>query len=159
MNIKELEVFRTVAKEKNLSKASKLLYMTPQGISKIIKNIESECDCELFVRTGNGMELSECGEHFAQYAKNMENQYKEMRQELLHIRQKERGVVDLLSAYGILRLVTPECIMDFKRKYPEIDFTIGNVRINRWNAGLKQEKAMWHFHWRTVMRICMIFLN
>lgn len=135
MNIKDLEVFRTVAKEKNLTKASKLLYMTPQGISKIIKNIESECDCELFVRTGNGMELSECGEHFAKYAKNMENQYKEMRQELLHIRQKERGVVDLLSAYGILRLVTPECIMDFKRKYPEIDFyyrECPDKQVERW---------------------------
>lgn len=53
MNIKDLEVFGTVAAEKNLSKASKLLYMTSQGISKVIKNIENECNCELFIRTGN----------------------------------------------------------------------------------------------------------
>lgn len=122
MNIKDLNVFMTVAKEGNLSKASKLLYMTPQGISKIIKNIEGECECGLFVRTGNGMELSECGKSFARYAESAEKQYQEMRKELLHIRQKERGVVDLLSAYGILRLVTPECIIDFKNKYPDIDF-------------------------------------
>ena len=52
MNIKDLNVFVTVAEEQNLTKASRLLYMTPQGVSKIIKNLESENDCELFVRTG-----------------------------------------------------------------------------------------------------------
>lgn len=58
MNIKDLNTFITVAENKNLTRASKLLYMTPQGVSKIIKNLESESDCELFLRTGNGMELS-----------------------------------------------------------------------------------------------------
>lgn len=55
MNIKDLNTFITVAENKNLTRASKLLYMTPQGVSKIIKNLESESDCELFLRTGNGM--------------------------------------------------------------------------------------------------------
>ncbi len=49
MNMKDLNVFITVAEEENLTKASKLLYMTPQGVSKIIKNLESENDCELFL--------------------------------------------------------------------------------------------------------------
>lgn len=61
MNVKDFNVFITVAETKHLTKASKLLYMTPQGISKVIKNLENECDCELFLRTGNGMELSEAG--------------------------------------------------------------------------------------------------
>lgn len=135
MNIRDLSVFKTVAEERNLTKASKLLYMTPQGISKVIKNLESECDCELFLRTGNGMELSECGKRFWNYAKNVENEYYNMRNEILRIKQKEHGVVDLLSAYGILRLVTPECIADFKRKYPEVEFhyrECPDKQVERW---------------------------
>ena len=31
-------------------------------------------------------------------------------------------MVDLLSAYGILRLVTPECIQAFQKEHPEIEF-------------------------------------
>ena len=77
MNIKDLNVFITTAKEQNLTKASRLLYMTPQGISKIIKNMESECDCGLFLRTGNGMKLSECGKHFLVYAEKMLQEYHE----------------------------------------------------------------------------------
>ena len=122
MNVKDFNVFITVAETKHLTKASKLLYMTPQGISKVIKNLENECDCELFLRTGNGMELSEAGRHFLEYAKKAMKEYFDMRNELLRIKQKEHGVVDLLSAFGIVRLVTPECILDFKKKYPEIEF-------------------------------------
>lgn len=135
MNIKDLNTFITVAENKNLTRASKLLYMTPQGVSKIIKNLESESDCELFLRTGNGMELSECGQHFFEYAKKANSEYHKMRQELLWIKQKERGVVDLLSAFGILRLITPECLRDFKEKYPEIEFhyrECPDKQIERW---------------------------
>ena len=39
MNTRDFHVFITVAKTKSLAKASKLLYMTPQGISKVIKNL------------------------------------------------------------------------------------------------------------------------
>lgn len=135
MNIRDFNVFIEVAETKSITKASKLLYMTPQGVSKVIKNLEKESDCEFFIRTGSGMELSECGKYFLEYAKNAKLNYEEMRKNLLRIKQQERGVVDLLSAFGILRLVTPECIMDFKEKYPEIEFHYREApdkQVERW---------------------------
>ena len=135
MNTRDFNVFITAAKEKSLTNASKLLYMTPQGISKIIKNMETETDCELFHRIGNRMELTECGQHFLTYAENASKEYHAMRNELLRIKQKEHGIVDLLSAFGILRLVTPECISDFRKKYPEIEFhyrECPDKQIERW---------------------------
>ena len=135
MIIKDLNVFKTVAEEGNLTKASKLLYMTPQGISKVIKNLEMECDSELFSRTGSGMELTEAGKRFREYAEHVVEEYRLMRRDILHIKQQEHGVVDLLSAYGILRLVTPECIADFKEKYPEIEFhyrECPDKQVERW---------------------------
>lgn len=135
MNIKDFNVFITVAETKNITKASKLLYMTPQGVSKVIKNLENECDCELYVRTGNGMELSEAGKCFLEYARKSKIEYNSMRNEILRIKQSEHGVVDLLSAFGILRLVTPECLVEFKQKYPEIEFhyrECPDKQIERW---------------------------
>ena len=135
MNIRALEVFITVADTGNLTKASKLLYMTPQGVSKVIKNLESDSDCELFLRTGNRLELSECGRYFLEYAVNAKSEYYHMRNKILRIKQKERGIVDLLSAFGILRLVTPECLLDFKQKYPEIEFhhrECPDKQVERW---------------------------
>ncbi len=135
MNIRDLKVFIVVAETRHLTKASKLLYMTPQGISRVIKNMESECDCTLFLRTGSGMELSECGKRFLEYAKTELEEYHNMRNDILRIRQQEHGVVDLLSAFGILRLVTPECLLDFKSKYPEIELhyrECPDLQIERW---------------------------
>lgn len=135
MNSKDYNVFLTVAEIKHLTKASKMLYMTPQGVSKVIKNLEQECDCELFLRTGNGMELSEAGKCFYEYAKKAKAEYDAMRHDILRIKQEERGVVDLVSAFGILRYVTPECLLDFKKEYPEIEFHYREApdkQIERW---------------------------
>lgn len=122
MDIRDLTIFQTAAREKSITKASRLLYMTPQGVSKIIKNLENECECELFIRTANGLILTESGICFLEYAQNMLDAHRHLKNDLMHIRPKKCGTVDLLSAYGILRMVTPECITDFKQKYPQIQF-------------------------------------
>lgn len=122
MNIRDLASFQMIAKEQSITKASKLLYMTPQGVSKIVKNLETELNCQLLIRTASGIELTESGCCLSEYADRITSDYGELRNEILHIQQRNHGVVDLLSAYGILRLVTPECIIAFKEKYPEIEF-------------------------------------
>lgn len=61
MDIKDLKVFQTIAKEESIAKASRILYMTPQGISKIVKNLEAEMGCRLFIRNKAGMQLTESG--------------------------------------------------------------------------------------------------
>ena len=61
MNIKELEYFRAVCRLKSITKAAHSLYMTPQGLSKIIKNLENELHVQLFKRSKYGMILNENG--------------------------------------------------------------------------------------------------
>lgn len=60
-----------VVQEKSIARASKRLYMTPQGISKIVRNLEAEMDCRLFTRESTGMALTESGERFLEYAKRI----------------------------------------------------------------------------------------
>lgn len=122
MNIRDLILFETIAKEKSIGKASRILYMTPQGLSKVVKNLESELGCQLLVRLSAGIELTESGRCLLEYGDRITADYRELRNEILHIEQRRHGVVDLLSAYGILRLVTPDCILAFREKYPEIEF-------------------------------------
>lgn len=37
MDIRELEIFLWIVRERSISSAAKHLYMTPQGVSKILK--------------------------------------------------------------------------------------------------------------------------
>ena len=39
------------------------------------------------------------------------------------IRASEEGTVELLVAYDILRYLTPDCILEFQKKYPNVTFS------------------------------------
>ena len=122
MDIHDLKIFLMIAQEGSVSKASKILYMTPQGTSKVLKNLETEMGCQLFIRDKSGMKLTESGEKFREYALKDVDDYYQVKKDILHIEQRQKKVVDLLSAYGILRLLTPDCLVAFREKYPDIEF-------------------------------------
>ncbi len=120
MNIRELEYYKMVCEQKSITKAAHALYMTPQGLSKIIKNIENELDATLLNRTSSGIGLTRAGEYLYEHLTDFLMSYNSICSEIRCIEQQEKREIDLLSAYGILRLVTPECIADFRAKHPEI---------------------------------------
>ena len=78
--------------------------------------------CQLFIRDKSGMKLTESGERFREYALKDVDDYYQVKKDILHIEQRQKKVVDLLSAYGILRLLTPDCLVAFREKYPDIEF-------------------------------------
>ena len=120
MTIKDLENFRTVCEERSITKAARLLYITPQGLSKSIKNLESEWHTQLLNRTTQGITLTETGEYLYQHLPEFLDSYYNIYTNVQKIQQTQNREIDLLSAYGILRLVSPECITDFRTKHPQI---------------------------------------
>ena len=157
MNIKDLEYYKVVCEQKSITKAAHILYLTPQGLSKIIKNLEHELEATLLKRTASGISLTRSGQYLYEHLLEILEPYRMVCSEIRCIEQKERREIDLLSAYGILRLVTPECLADFRNKYPEIilnyreypdrqveqrflsgegnvAFTIGNPRLKNMDA-------------------------
>ncbi len=123
MNIKDLEYFQVICQEKSITRAAKRLYLSPQGLSRILQNMESELDTTLLLRSKSGITLTESGQALLKYASGITGSWHVLEQEIKNIENQRRGEVDLLSAYGILRLLTPECLIDFKEKYPDITFT------------------------------------
>lgn len=109
MNIKNLEYFKTICDCKSIAKAAKVLYLTPQGLSRIIKSIESEFETQLLIRTVSGIQLTETGQYLYEKIPEVLHSYESIRNEILSIERNKHHEIDLISAYGILRLVTPEC--------------------------------------------------
>ena len=120
MTIKDLENFRIVCEERSITKAARLLYITPQGLSKSIKDLESEWHTQLLNRTTQGITLTETGKYLYQHLPEFLDSYYNIYTNVQKIQQTQNREIDLLSAYGILRLVSPECITDFRTRHPEI---------------------------------------
>lgn len=123
MTIKELEEFRVICQRGSLAKASKELFMSPQGLSRVLKNLENELDCTLVNRVVSGIELTESGECLKNYAETVLKEYDKLRKEIENIKNIEEGAVDLVSAYDVVRYLTPECLTEFQEMYPNISFS------------------------------------
>ena len=61
INLELYKVFLSVAKNESITKAANELMISQPGISKSIKNLESQLNCSLFVRTKSGVHLTNEG--------------------------------------------------------------------------------------------------
>jgi DNA-binding transcriptional LysR family regulator len=61
MEYRQLVNFLTACKEKSISAAAEKLYISQQGLSKSIKQLEKSLDVPLFFRTRHGIEPTEFG--------------------------------------------------------------------------------------------------
>lgn len=66
MTIQELDYFIEVARVGSIGQAGANLYVSPQAISKAIKNLENSLKHELFSRNSKGVRLTVFGEAFLQ---------------------------------------------------------------------------------------------
>ncbi|WP_180326698.1 LysR family transcriptional regulator [Raoultibacter phocaeensis] len=65
MNIEYLHYFLDVAKTKSITRAAKLNFISPQGMSRAMNELEKELGCELLIRYSNKLVLSPIGEELA----------------------------------------------------------------------------------------------
>jgi LysR family transcriptional activator of nhaA len=112
MNLKHLHYFWKVASVGSVVRASEELHITPQTVSGQIQLLERDLDCELFVRKGRKLELSEAGKLALDYANEMFSLAGELEQTLRqHPRGRPRefrvGIADVLPKSLAYRLVAP----------------------------------------------------
>ena len=62
INLELYRIFYVVAETGNITKASEKLCITQPAVTKHIKNLESQLNTPLFIRTKKGVILNECGE-------------------------------------------------------------------------------------------------
>ncbi len=62
INLELYKLFYIVAKCQNITKASKELYISQPALSKSIKNLETQLNCDLFQRSKKGVTLTPAGE-------------------------------------------------------------------------------------------------
>ena len=138
MQISNLEVFLLVAEMKSLSKAAKLLHLSQPAVSNKIHMIEEQLDITLFDRSPYGVTLTDAGQTFYQYAKDILHVYRKMMENLHKTEQgNQRIVIGAESVIG--NYFIPCKIAHFKENFPMIDIKI--VTTDRANLLEQLEKG------------------
>lgn len=118
MNIKEMESFLAVIRSGSITSAAADIYISPQGLSSLLRKMESELGVPLLERRTNGVIPTEYGRLFAQKSREIVKLYRDMQNEISDMQRSQNGMIRMVSAYGVLRKMTPEFVFDFNQKNP-----------------------------------------
>ena len=122
MDTKDLRSFMVVYEIGSINKAAKHLFITPQGLSKMIQNLEAELQTSLFERSMKGMQPTASGHYLYGKSRRLIEQIEEIKMEI-------RGTVDTQKrlriglACGVLNVVDYRLFEKCKEVYPEIHIT------------------------------------
>ncbi|TSJ43687.1 LysR family transcriptional regulator [Mucilaginibacter corticis] len=116
-----LQVFYTVAKRLNFTKASEELYISQPAVTKHIKELENEYKVSLFERSGNKkILLTPAGAILLQYAEQLLGIYKELEFDINLLLKQHSGVLRIGASTTVAQYIIPPVLAQFHKKFKEI---------------------------------------
>ncbi len=119
MDLQQLEYFIAIRKLGSFSKASLKLSMSQSVLSRQIQALEKELGFSLYRRTGRGVELTQEGSVFENYAREMLTTHQAALTAIRnsHLAQAQPVIVGLPASLASVLAVG--LVKDFKAKYPQ----------------------------------------
>ena len=124
MEHRQLLNFLSICEEKNFTKASKKRYITQQGISKSIKELEEELEVPLFFRTRQGIELTEFGSALEIAAKSYIDQHNYIIDTMRRLKEKTKSYISIGIINGINDTLPIHFFKTFLDSYQDISFNM-----------------------------------
>lgn len=123
MNQKQLQYFVTVYQTQNIKTAADRLFVSRQGVSKVIRLLEEELGQPLFIRSIKGVMPTDYATILLPHAKRLLEEYDAIRG--LHtLAAQSKSVVTIHALDHVLAYLGAPLINDFHEAYPSIILSI-----------------------------------
>ena len=123
MEFRQLRYFVKVAELRSFSEASKALFISQSTLSQQIKQLEEELDVELLVRDSRHVSMSDYGEQYLPYAKQVLKDVDTSTERMNDVRQLKIGTLNVGATYTFCPLLA-DTVRDYMKKYPGIKLKI-----------------------------------
>jgi DNA-binding transcriptional LysR family regulator len=120
MEHRQLINFITVCEEKSFAKAAIRLFISPQGLSKSIKNLEQNLDVPLFFRTRKGVQLTEFGKILEKTVRSYLNQHNQITTTIRQLKDKAKSHLSIGIAVSTVAVFPTGFFKRFILDHPEI---------------------------------------
>ncbi|MBU0486008.1 MAG: HTH-type transcriptional activator IlvY [Proteobacteria bacterium] len=123
MDIRELEIFLTLADMLHFSRASQVCNISPSALTRTIQRLEEQIEQPLFLRDKRKVSLSAAGEQFRIYARQTMQEWQSFRATI----KNEQTVAGSLSIYASITAVyslLPHLLESFRSTYPEVQLDL-----------------------------------
>lgn len=144
MNTKDLKCFAVTYKQESINQAARKLYITPQGLSRILKNLEEELGVSLFERTQKGVRATDYGVFLYEKVDRMIRQFEEIEDGVRQLKNKDK-ILRVACARGVLNALSFQVLSDFIEAYPEIEVQwaeYSNEVVKERVAALKEDVGL-----------------
>ncbi len=125
MDLSELQVFLTVAREGSFSRAAERLFRTQPAVSLAIRKLEDDLGQKLFVRGARPVRLTDAGTLLKDYAERLINLRDEVKKGLSELEGLQRGELALGVNESSIHALMP-AIAKFRELHPGIQ-----IRVHR----------------------------
>ncbi|GAB3658898.1 LysR family transcriptional regulator [Echinicola sediminis] len=119
-----LQVFHTVAKRLNFTKAAEELYISQPAVTKHIREIERHYQVKLFDRRGSKISLTPAGKTLYEHADKIFAIYRDLEFELNHFTQEQRGELRIGASTTIAQYILPPILAAFHEKFQDIRLSL-----------------------------------
>lgn len=115
-----LKIFITVVEHKNFSRAAEELYLSQPSVSLQIRNLENELGTKLMNRSSKHLELTQSGEIFYEYAKNILLLYDKAKEEIDQLSNVVTGGLKVGASNTIGEYILPFVLTEFAAQFPNV---------------------------------------
>lgn len=119
-----LQVFNTVAKRLNFTKAAEELFITQPAVTKHIQEIENHFKVKLFERNGTKIKLTPAGETLLQHTDQLFAVYRNLQFELNTFTQQRTGKLRIGASTTVAQYVLPPVLAAFHKRFNNIKITL-----------------------------------
>ena len=123
MQPKQLQYFITAYATKNIQRAAEKLFVSRQGISKSIRELEQELGADLFLRSSKGLEPTDFAEALFPHAQKLLDEYNYITGLNTLAKQKE-NVITIYALDNIVKYLTADFFRDFRTLHPNTILSI-----------------------------------
>lgn len=123
MDIRELDLFLNLASTLHFGQTSRVCNITPSGLTRAIQRLEQELGEPLFRRDNRSVSLTRAGELFKDYAIDVRQRYRKLRQQLA-TEHELRGTLSLYCSVTAILSILPDIIKQYRQSYPEINLNL-----------------------------------
>ena len=139
-NLSLYNIFYVVAKNQNISHASKELFISQPAISKSIKKLEQSLDTHLFVRNSRGVALTPEGVLLYEHLKNAFESIESAEERLKQITTLGIGHIRIGVSNTLCKYILLDYLKDFINDNPHIKITIFCQSTNQTLKLLEENK-------------------
>jgi DNA-binding transcriptional LysR family regulator len=135
-----LQVFHTVARRLNFTKAAKELFITQPAVTRHIHELEQHFKVKLFERNGTRIRLAPAGKRLLQHTEALFALYRNMEFDMSSLTQAQSGRLMLGGSMTTAPYIIPPILADFHERYPDVQVSLITGNTQQIEEALEREE-------------------